>query len=316
MAYEPYTTVFAPRPSTSGVGAHALLGRKPVSGALQQPDTTLSSLEFVLLSAFCSFLFAETTSTPFGGSKPALSPSARLWADKGVSPSAVHLTASPLGLASLTLVPALSRDKRSMAIATSANLTKLNKSELVTMLTDLQTAVELKDAELALVGAAAPVVQQPEFTFPGELMMKGFLRSCIPATRKDGSIVEGLFKVFVQTTVSVNFGGRDKEAWDFKEINHKSTCFVADAETAAQAQFLLDTNGWTVVRSWYKLTSTSKNVHDVAQVDYKTKQKRTDDSGNIQMTRALKYAPDLRLLQLDVLASGENKQPADSGDVL
>lgn len=203
-----------------------------------------------------------------------------------------------------------------MAIATSANFAKLNKSELVTMLTDLQTAVELKDAELALAGSAAPVGEPASFTCPSDLMMTGFLRSCIPATRKDGSIVEGLFKVFVQTTISVNFGGRDKEAWDYQDINHKSTCFVADAETAAQAQYLLDTNKWTIVRSWYKLTSTPKNVHDVAQVDYKTKQKRTDESGNILMTRALKYAPDLRLVQLDVVNSGDSDQQEEQGDLL
>ena len=201
-----------------------------------------------------------------------------------------------------------------MAIATEANFSKLTKAELVAMLTDLSQAVELKDAEieaLSTVSAADAPAAPADIKVPADLMMTGFLRACVPATRKDGSIVDGLFKVAVQATVSVNFGGAAKADWDYQDINHKTTWLAADASIAAQVQHLLDTNSWTVVRGWYRLTSRPSNVQDVAQIDFVTKQKRTDDSGQVLMTRALKYAPDLRLSQIDVVASGE---AADSDD--
>ena len=202
-----------------------------------------------------------------------------------------------------------------MAIATEANFSKLTKAELVAMLTDLSQAVELKDAEIEALSTVDIPAAPAAIKIPADLMMTGFLRACVPATRKDGSIVDGLFKVAIQATVSVNFGGTAKADWDYQDINHKTTWLAADASIAAQVQHLLDTNSWTVVRGWYRLTSRPSNVQDVAQIDYVTKQKRTDDSGQVLMTRALKYAPDLRLSQIDVVASGESAD-SDDGSVI
>ena len=205
-----------------------------------------------------------------------------------------------------------------MAIATESNLSKLTKAELVAALTDLAQAVELKDAEieaLSTVSAPAAPAAPADSKVPADLMLSGFLRACVPATRKDGSTVDGLFKVAIQATVSVNFGGSDKASWDYQDINHKTTWLVADASVAAQAMHLLDTNAWTVVRGWYRLTSRPVNVQDVAQIDFVTKQKRTDDSGQVLMTRALKYAPDLKLAQIDVVTSAESAD-SDDGSVI
>ena len=204
-----------------------------------------------------------------------------------------------------------------MAIATEATLSKLNKAELVAAVTDLQSALAIKDAAIEALGSPATDVAGPATTeCPTDLMMTGYLRSVAPKTKRDGSVIPGIYQIAVQATVSVNFGGSQREEWDYQDINHKVTYFQVDAQSplVAQAEQLLSTNKWTVVRGWYKLTSRPANVQTVAKVDPKTNAKVLNDQGEAVTFRKLQYAPDLRLEQLDVVASAEAAD--EQGDLL
>ena len=156
-----------------------------------------------------------------------------------------------------------------MAIATEATLSKLTKAELVAAAHRLAVRpLSIKDAEIEALGSTATDVAGPANTeIPSDLRMTGYLRSVAPKTKRDGSVIPGIYQIGVQATVSVNFGGRDKEEWDYQDINHKTTFFQVDAQSplVAQAEQLLSTNKWTVVRGWYKLTFSARERADRRQ---------------------------------------------------
>ena len=56
------------------------------------------------------------------------------------------------------------------------------------------------------------------------------------------------------------------------------------------------------MRVWYRLSSNVKNVIQKPQLDYTTGAPRLDDDGNVKTQPGLKYAPDMRIAQVDIVA--------------
>ena len=145
----------------------------------------------------------------------------------------------------------------------------------------LSTANEILSAgQTAPAAAAAPA-------FPADMCMVGMLRAVKPVTRKDGSVVEGFFRFAVETSVSYTTGKDVDGEYVWHRVNHKTIWFNADQELADELNGYLESNEWTLVRNWYRFTTSAKNVIDVQQRDYATNEVRRDDEGKALMCKAL-----------------------------
>ena len=172
-----------------------------------------------------------------------------------------------------------------------ANQTKAQLIEALeatqAQITDLQEANEL-------LAAAAPDADK----LPADCCLVGMLRRVDQQTRRDGTLVDDLFKVLVETSVRYTTGKDANGDYTYDYVNnYKSVRFVCDEAAAIEIQELIDTNQWTKVRAWYSVKTNQKNVisKDVVRKDGKT-----------VTVPALRYQPDFALQQLDVISSKLN----------
>lgn len=186
-----------------------------------------------------------------------------------------------------------------MAI-TSANA-KLTKVQLSDLVEQLQADVQAKTAEISdLQQASSETPASDSVAAPADFMVTGYLRSITPVKTKEGVIVDNFFKVSVDTTAGVNFGTTESPKWD--NITAKTAWFTTDGTVAETLLHLKEVNSWTAVRVWYRLSSNVKNVIQKPQLDYTTGAPRLDDDGNVKTQAGLKYAPDMRIAQVDIVA--------------
>ena len=185
----------------------------------------------------------------------------------------------------------------------TTNIAALTKAQLIAhiegldaQVSDLAAANELLTGELSQPAPAASDI-------PSDLMVTGFLVSCTPAKRKDGSIIDGFFKFAVDTSVSYVTGKDANGDNVYGYVSHKTVWFNADQGLADELTQLLDANKYTKVRCWYRFATKAANVNDVKQLDYETKQPRVDANGIAKTKKALKYNPDLKGVQVDVITS-------------
>ena len=193
-------------------------------------------------------------------------------------------------------------------------LSTLTKAQLVTLVEQHEAQVQdLTDANTALLEATMDLGQtDTQSSVAADMMMTGVLRSCIQATRKDGTPVDGLYKFWVETSVSYTDGKNadDNYVWN-RVSNYKSAMFTCDQVIADQLLELLEVNDFVVIRNWYRYATSAKNVIDVKQLDFKTKAVRLDENGHPLMRKGLQYPADLKCLQIDVITS---KPKADEVD--
>ena len=200
-----------------------------------------------------------------------------------------------------------------------ASLTSYNKTELIGLVEqyrkqvdDLNAANEILSAAADGDDAAAPAAAD----IPSDMMMTGFLRAVTQVTRKkDNSVVDGLYKFAVETSVPYTDGQDADGAYIWKRVsNYKTVWFTADQALADQLQGLLDTNEWTLVRNWYRYATSARNIIDVQQRDHKTNEVRRDEHGKPLMRKALNHPADLKGQRVDVISSAP-KSAADDNDV-
>ena len=186
-----------------------------------------------------------------------------------------------------------------MAITSAhAKLTKVQLSDLVEQ---LQAEVQAKTAEISdLQQAASETPASGSPAAPTDFMVTGYLKSVTPVRTKEGAIVDNFFKVSVDTTAGVNFGTAENPKWD--NITAKTAWFTTDGSVAESLLHLKEVNTWTAVRVWYRLSSNVKNVIHKPQLDYTTGAPLLGDDGNVKTQPGLKYAPDMRIAQVDIVA--------------
>ena len=187
-------------------------------------------------------------------------------------------------------------------------LSTLTKAQLVALVEQNEAQVQdLTAANTALLEATQDLGDaDTQSSVAADMMMTGILRSCIPATRKDGTPVDGLFKFWVETSVSYKTG----DEWN-RVSNYKSAMFTCDQVIADQLLELLEVNEFTVVRNWYRYATSAKNVIDVKQLDFETKAVRLDENGHPLMRKGLQYPADLKCLQIDVITSRPKADEVD-----
>ena len=177
---------------------------------------------------------------------------------------------------------------------------KLNE-QLQAQVADLTAANEMLTASLEsepFAEAGEPTSQDA----PADFCMTGFLRPASPKKRNDGSVIEGFYKFPVQTTVSYKTGNQlpnGKNEWGY--VDHKEVWFVCDELLAGEVDDLLAANKSAKVRVWYRFETNAKNVIAVQQKDYKTGEGRVGEGGQPLMTTRMRYAPDLRAVELEVV---------------
>ena len=173
-------------------------------------------------------------------------------------------------------------------------LANQTKAQLIEALEATQASLaEVQEAN-ELLAAAAPDAGR----FPADNCLTGMLRRVDQATRKDGTLVDDLFKVLVETSVSYTTGKDADGNYTYGRVNgYKAVRFNCDEAAAIEIKELIDTNQWTVVRAWYTVKTSQRNVisKDVVRKDGKTVSVPT-----------LRYAPDFQLRQLDVVSSKLN----------
>ena len=173
-------------------------------------------------------------------------------------------------------------------------LANQTKAQLIEALEATQASLaEVQEAN-ELLAAAAPTADK----HPADNCLTGMLSRVDQATRKDGTLVDDLFKVLITTSVRYTTGKDANGDWVYAYVNnHKSVRFNCDEAAAIEIQELIDTNQWTKVRAWYSVKTNQKNVisKDVVRKDGKT-----------VTVPALRYQPDFALQQLDVISSKLN----------
>ena len=193
-----------------------------------------------------------------------------------------------------------------------AQLKSLTKDQLIALVESKEQLVADLEAANELLSSDQPA---GGMDIPADMMMTGMLRAVTPVTRKDKTVVDGLFKFAVETAVSYTTGqdADGKNIW--QRVNgYKTVWFTADQALADQLQGLLDTNDWTLVRNWYRYATSARNIIDVQQRDYKTNEVRRDEHGKPLMRKALNHPADLKGQRVDVISSAP-KSAADDNDV-
>ena len=141
------------------------------------------------------------------------------------------------------------------------SLKSQTKDQLVALAQSLQQQIADLEAANELLASDQSAESAPAASdIPADMMMTGFLRACVPAKRKNGTIVDGLFKFAVETSVSYTDGTDDDGAYIWKRVSdYKTAWFTCDQALADQLLFLLETNDWTIVRNWYRYATNAKN---------------------------------------------------------
>ena len=181
--------------------------------------------------------------------------------------------------------------------ASESELTEVNKS--------LAEAIE--DLQSAPAPAAQPAAAAESASVPADMMMTGMLRVVTPATYKDGTPVDGLFKVAIETSVSYTTGKDAAGKFTWSRVNgYKTVWFTASEEIAQPLLAQVELNEWTLVRCWYRYATKASNVVQ-KQVVKKDGTRATVD--------ALQHPADLKALRIDVVTSGSG-DAQDDNDVV
>ena len=136
------------------------------------------------------------------------------------------------------------------------------------------------------------------------MMMTGMLRVVTPATYKDGTPVDGLFKLGIETSVSYTSGKDAKGDYIWRRVNgYKTVWFTASEEVAQPLLAQLELNDWTLVRCWYRYATKASNVIQ--------KQVVKKDGTRVSVD-ALQHPADLKALRIDVVRSGSNDSQDDN----
>jgi len=211
------------------------------------------------------------------------------------------------------------------------SLASYNKAQLIELVESYRAQRDENEAKLArqekvvsdltqanemLSSVVEDAAQPADAGTPGDMMVTGLLKACVPATRKDGSPVDGLFKYAVELSVSYTTG-QDADgnyAWD-RVSAYKTLWFTCDEAMASTLTELLEANDWTLVRSWYRYGTKAANVVSTKVIG-DDGQQVVGKNGQPVFAKRLKYAADLRGQQVDVIKfSAKADDDANTPDV-
>ena len=201
-----------------------------------------------------------------------------------------------------------------------SSLASYNKAQLIELISGYRTQIDdLTQANEMLSSAVEDAATDTGAS--GDMMVTGLLKACVPATRKDGSPVDGLYKYAVELSVSYTTGKDADGNYAYDRVSaYKTLWFTCDEAMASTLTELLEANDWTLVRSWYRYGTKAANVVSTKVIG-DDGQQVIGRNGQPLFGKSLKYAADLRGLQVDVIKfaakadDDDNLADVDDNDV-
>ena len=171
------------------------------------------------------------------------------------------------------------------------------KAQLETQLTEVQA--QLAETQDQLAAAQAPS-QPAELTKIEKRKQCAsnttvvLVRRCFPVTKKDGTPVEGGFKLPATQSMDVNYGDTDNP--DYQKVTVQETWFEVwnnGTPLGDQLNTLIQSTEYAVLRLYWEFSSKPENVYVTDEVN---------DKGVSYKKTNFRYAPAKRIFAFDTLA--------------
>ena len=187
----------------------------------------------------------------------------------------------------------------------------VTKAQLETQLAELQDQLTRAEEQLAASDnalaetqeqlAAALVPSQPAELTKIEKRKQCasnttvvLVRRCFPVTKKDGTPVEGGFKLPAQQSMDINYGDSDNP--DYQKVTVQETWFEVwnnGTPLGDQLNTLIQSTEYAVLRLYWEFSCPSTNVYTTDEVN---------DKGVSYKKTNFRYAPKKRIFAFDTLS--------------
>ena len=120
------------------------------------------------------------------------------------------------------------------------------------------------------------------------------VRRCFPVTKKDGTPVEGGFKLPATQSMDINYGDSDKP--NYKKVTVQETWFEVwnnGTPLGDQLNTLIQSTEYAVLRLYWEFSCPSTNVYTTEEVN---------DKGVSYKKTNFRYAPKKRIFAFDTLS--------------
>ena len=161
---------------------------------------------------------------------------------------------------------------------------------------ELEARIAELESQLAAPSAEATPLERRKAN--ADCTSVGIVTGVYPVQRRDGSIVDGGYRIRVRIGAQVNFGTSEEP--QRRRIPVETVYFTVWDEPSnwvgTQIRQLMDTCGWACVRLFWEYSGNPRSV--------RTKEMTNPNTGRVYTETSFAYAPDKRVFGFDLLSQG------------